>query len=77
MTEALFRLLDSASIASDIRKAQHSVCYAAAGIQPEPAKVMAELARRIGPELITVCLDFDEPRDAHGFRRPCRRQDAA
>ncbi len=60
MTEALFRSLDSPAIAKDIRKAQHSVCYAAPGIQPEPAKAMAELARRIGPELITVCLDFDD-----------------
>lgn len=51
---ALFRSLDSAAIASDIRKAQHSVCYAAPGIQQEPAKAMSELAQRIGPELITV-----------------------
>lgn len=67
MSEALFRSLDSAAIASDIRKAQHSVCYAAPGIQQEPAKAMAELARRIGPELITVCLDFDERVMRMGF----------
>lgn len=67
MTEALFRSLDSADIASDIRKAQHSVCYAAPGIQQEPAKAMAELAQRIGPELITVCLDFDERVIRMGF----------
>jgi hypothetical protein len=34
---ALFRFLDSAAIASDIRKAQHSVCYAAPGIQRDCA----------------------------------------
>lgn len=67
MTEALFRSLDSAAIASDIRKAQHSVCYAAPGIQQEPAKAMAELAQRLGPELITVCLDFDERVMRMGF----------
>jgi hypothetical protein len=67
MTEALFRSLDFAAIAGDIREAQHSVCYAAPGIQQEPAKAMAELARRIGPELITVCLDFDERVMRMGF----------
>ncbi|MBM4073505.1 MAG: hypothetical protein FJ271_31970 [Planctomycetes bacterium] len=67
MTEALFRSLDSAAIASAIRKAQHSVCYAAPGIQQEPARAMAELAKRIGPELITVCLDFDERVMRMGF----------
>lgn len=64
---ALFRSLDSAAIVTDIRKAQHSVCYAAPGIQQEPAQAMAELARRIGPELITVCLDFDEHVMRMGF----------
>jgi hypothetical protein len=64
---ALFRSLDSAAIASDIRKAQHSVCYAAPGIQHEPAAAMAELVQRIGPELITVCLDFDERVMRMGF----------
>jgi hypothetical protein len=41
MTVPLFRLLDSASMAKDIRAAQHSICYAAPGIQDEPAKAMA------------------------------------
>lgn len=67
MTEAMFRSLDTAAIASDIRKARHSVCYAAPGIQPEPANALAELAQRIGPELITVCLDFDERVMRMGF----------
>jgi hypothetical protein len=64
---ALFRSLDSAAIASDIRKAQHSVCYAAPGIQQEPATAMAELVQRLGRELITVCLDFDEHVMRMGF----------
>ena len=54
-------------MARDIRKAKHSVCYAAPGIQQEPANAMAELARRIGQELITVCLDFDEHVMRMGF----------
>jgi hypothetical protein len=67
MKQALFRSLDSGAIARDIRMAEHSVCYAAPGIQQEPAHAMRELARRIGPELITVCLDFDERVMRMGF----------
>ena len=67
MSEPLFRSLDSAAIVNDIRKAQHSVCYAAPGIQRDPANAMAELARRLGPEYITVCLDFDEGVMRMGF----------
>jgi hypothetical protein len=67
MTAPLFRSLDTAAIAAAIRAAQHSVCYAAPGIQDEPAKAMVETAKRIGPELITVCLDFDERVMRMGF----------
>jgi hypothetical protein len=67
MSEPLFRSLDSAVIANDIREAQHSVCYAAPGIQQEPAKAIAEVASRIGPDLVTVCLDFDERVMRMGF----------
>lgn len=67
MSEPLFLSLNSSSIAAEIRKAEHSVCYAAPGIQVEPAKAMAEVAGRIGPELITVCLDFDERVMRMGF----------
>jgi hypothetical protein len=59
MSEPLFRSLDSAAIADDIFRAQRSVCYAAPGVQQDPAEAMAALAWRIGPELITVCIDFD------------------
>lgn len=59
-SDALFSNLNSAAIAEAIRAAKHSVCYAAPGMQIEPAAAMKEVASRIGPELITVCLDFDE-----------------
>ncbi len=67
MTDQLFCSLDSAAIASNIREAKVSVCYAAPGIQHEPATALAELAGRLGPELITVCLDFDERVMRMGF----------
>jgi hypothetical protein len=43
MSEPLFRLLDSAAMAYEIFGAQHSVCYAAPGIQQEPADAMLHL----------------------------------
>ena len=67
MSESLFRSLDSAAMANDIRRAQQSVCYAAPGIQQGPASAMAEAAKRTGPELVTVCLDFDEHVIRMGF----------
>jgi len=56
----LFCHLSSTRIAEMIRNAKHSVCYAGPGIQAEPADSMATVARRLGPEMITVCVDFDE-----------------
>ncbi len=67
MSESLFRSLDSSTIAREISEAQISVCYAAPGIQQEPAGALAALAQRIGPELITICLDFDERVMRMGF----------
>jgi hypothetical protein len=67
MTTALFRSLDSAAIAADIRTAEFSVCYAAPGIQQGPANAIADVAKRIGADLITVCLDFDERVFRMGF----------
>lgn len=60
MNDTLFCSLNSSTIANQIHKAQYSICYAAPGIHLEPAKAMVEFAQRIGPEFITVCLDFDE-----------------
>jgi hypothetical protein len=67
LSNPLFRSLDFAAIADDIRKAQYSVCYAAPGIQREPADAMVEVAGRFGPECVTVCLDFDERVIRMGF----------
>jgi hypothetical protein len=68
MTLPLFRSLDSAAIAESIRAATYSVCYASPGIQIEPAKAIVEVAKRLnGPDLITVCLDFDERVMRMGF----------
>ncbi len=60
MTTTLFSTLDSVGTANLISTARHSVCYAGPGIQIEPALAMAETARRIGPEMITVSVDFNE-----------------
>lgn len=56
----LFLSVDSNRLASEISLAQQTVCYAAPGIQEKPAKALFDLAQKIGPEMITVCLDFDE-----------------
>ena len=56
----LFCHLSSEAIAELIRNAKRFVCYAAPGIQKEPAAAMVEVANEIGCELVTVSLDFDE-----------------
>lgn len=58
--EPLFSTLDSDGIAQLIRVARQSVCYAGPGIQIEPAMAMTQVAHRIGPEMITVSVDFNE-----------------
>jgi hypothetical protein len=65
--EQLFICLSSSDIASQILAAKVSVCYAAPGIHSGPANAMAVLAKRDGPELISVCLDFDEQTMRMGF----------
>jgi hypothetical protein len=67
MTGSLFRALGPGDIASFVRTAKRSVCYAAPTVHPEPAEAMAEAASRLGSELITVCLDFDERGLRMGF----------
>ena len=59
-TDALFCLLSSQRIAELIRIAQQAVCYTVPGIRSEMAQAMVETASRLGPEMLTVCLDFDE-----------------
>lgn len=58
--DSLFCHLSSGRIADLISDAKCSVCYAGPGIQMEPAQAMAEIAERLGPEMLTVSLDFDE-----------------
>lgn len=57
---ALFCSLDTDGVARLISQAQSAVCYAAPGIRLPVARAMLECAGRLGSELITVCLDFDE-----------------
>lgn len=58
--DALFCSLTPLRIAELVRSAQHAVCYAAPGIQPDLAKAMLDAAGRLGTEMLTVSLDFDD-----------------
>lgn len=58
--EALFCSLSSKRIADLIRSAKRAVCYAGPGIQTDVAQAMVETGNRLGTEMLTVCLDFDE-----------------
>ncbi len=60
MTGQLFCALDSQRIVELVRSARRFVCYAGPGIRSAPAQAMAEAAARIGPEMVTAALDFDE-----------------
>lgn len=57
---ALFCSLSPLRIAELIRSAQRAVCYAAPGIQLDLAQAMVETAGRLGKEMLTVSLDFDD-----------------
>jgi len=59
-SNTLFCHLTSARIAELIRGVKVSVCFAGPGIQLGPANALAEIAGRIGPEMLSVSLDFDE-----------------
>ena len=63
----LFCTLDSQRIAGLIRSAERFVCYAGPGVQMAPAQAMAEVAGRLGVEMVTVALDFDERVMRMGF----------
>lgn len=63
----LFCTLDSQRIANLIRSAKRFVCYAGPGVQKAPAQAMAEVAGRLGVEMVTVALDFDERVMRMGF----------
>lgn len=60
ISDALFCTLATADIALLIRSAKRAVCYAAPGVQRDVAQAMVETADRLGPEMVIVCLDFDE-----------------
>jgi hypothetical protein len=56
----MFRTLVSADIAEIIRSAKKSACYAGPGMQIDVAQAMLDVVSRLGPEMLTVSLDFDE-----------------
>jgi hypothetical protein len=58
--ETLFCSLSSERIADLVRSGRQAICYAGPGIQLDVAKAMAETSGHLGPEMLTVCLDFDE-----------------
>lgn len=59
--DALFHTLTTADIARFIESAVQAVCYAGPGIQDDVARAMLTVKERFGsPEMLTVCLDFDE-----------------
>ena len=58
--EGLFCALASSGMADFVRQARSSVCFAGPGIQVVVAQAIADVASHLGPEMITVCLDFDE-----------------
>ena len=64
---SLFCKFDSNGLAELVRSAERYVCYAGPGIQLPVARAMAEIVERIGPELVTVVLDFDEGVMRMGF----------
>jgi len=63
----LFLTLDSRRIADLIYSAERFACYAGPGVQMVPAQAMVEVAGRLGVEVVTVALDFDERVMRMGF----------
>lgn len=55
-----FKQINTNELCKLISLTKGFLCYAAPGIQIEPAKHIAELAQRIGPESIIIFLDIDE-----------------
>lgn len=58
--ETLFCSLTPSRLAELVRSAQQVVCYAGPGIQLDLAQAMVEVAGRVGKEMLTVSLDFDD-----------------
>lgn len=59
-TDNIFCSLSQDRLADLVNQAQHAVCYAAPGIQLGLAKAMVKTAQRLGKEMLTVNLDFDD-----------------
>jgi hypothetical protein len=57
---SFFQAFTSTDMATLFAKAERTICYAGPGIQRPAADALIAAAARIGPDLITVCLDFDE-----------------
>jgi len=57
---SFFQSFTSGDMAALFDRAEHTICFAGPGLQPHAAAALVAAAARIGPELITVCLDFDE-----------------
>lgn len=60
ITDACFCHLSTLGLAKIIDDANDRVYYAAPGIQKEPAEALIRAAKRLGPEMIKVWVDFDE-----------------
>ena len=58
--DTFFCHLSSSHIADLIDNANDSVCYAAPGLQLLPAKALVNAVKRLGTEMLTVWIDFDE-----------------
>lgn len=58
-SSTFFCHLSSASIAEIIDNAKGPICYAGPGVQLKPALAMVKAAKRLGPEMLTVWIDFD------------------
>ncbi|MDW7774501.1 MAG: hypothetical protein SCH71_16575 [Desulfobulbaceae bacterium] len=58
--DTFFCHLSSRRIAEIIDKAEGPICYAGPGVQQEPAQAMVKAAIRLGPEMLTIWIDFDE-----------------
>jgi hypothetical protein len=59
-TETLFCSLQPPRLAGLIRSAKRAICYAAPGIQLDLAQALVEMTGRLGNEMLTVSLDFDD-----------------
>lgn len=66
-TNTMFSNLSSHEMADFIRSAKESVCYAAPGVQLEVAAAITDVAQKLGPEMTSVSLDFDERVIRMGF----------